>query len=152
MPFNIFCCLPVVKSTLLFKKKKKKKRLYVFWIVQFRFNRHFSSLSKNQKKKTLITDINLYFRYDIEAYWDLRMNMIYFHIFAGPFWWKMHVLNIFAFTVYGELHDLQKPWRLFGGFFSVKSHKKLVQVTENNLGAFSHKHKKRTCVFSVKIQ
>ena len=74
------------------------------------------------------------------------MNMIYFHIFAGPFWWKMHVLTIFAFTVYGELHDLQKPRRLFCFcfFFPVKVTR---SSDRKQFGSFfSQTHKENLCV------
>lgn len=97
MPFNIFCCLPVVKLRLL------KKKIDVFWIVQFSVSQYFSSLSKpnEQKQKGLIIDIIL----DTEAYWDPGMNMIYFHILLVHFGGNA-CFEYLAFTVCGALHTL----------------------------------------------
>lgn len=171
MPFNIFCCLPVVKSTLLSKKRRKKKDYVYFESFSFTSIDIFPVWVKTKRKKlwllilTFILDTILKHTELLEWIWYIFIFLLVHFGGKCMFWLSLLLLctescticrnhdGCFVFVFFsGESHSFkwQKTiWELF----LTNTQRELVcsALKSSNLNCLKHKHTHAKCFGNVDL-
>lgn len=146
MPFNIFCCLPVVKSTLLFKKKKKKKDYMYFESFSFASIDIFPVWVKTKRKKlwllilTFILDTILKHTEILEWIWYIFIFLLVHFGGKCMFWISLLLLCTGSCTICRN-HD-----GCLGGFFGEITQETRTSDRKQFRSFFSQTQKENLCV------